>query len=116
MADYTITYRIGSARADGVELDVAITRDDGAPILGSLGTRRVYPIAPELLAACEDEAALDELIRKEVEAWGVPVADEEARKVLAEAQAAADKAKALVREARTIALDAKDAQTEETEL
>ena len=116
MATYTITYQIGSARADGVELDVAIARDDGAPILGSVGTRRVYPIAPELLAACEDEAALDELIRKEVEAWGVPVADEEARKVLAEAQAAADKAKLLVREARTIALDAKDAQTEETGL
>ena len=90
--EYTVTYKLGAARQDGVEVDVSIARDDGLPILGSVGTRRVFPLSTEALAAVKDAKALDELVRKEAESWGVPVADGVARAALAEAQAALDKA------------------------
>ena len=107
MTEYTVSYKLGAARQDGVEIDVSIARDDGEAILGSVGTRRVFAMSAEALTAIKDIAALDALVRKEAEAWDVPTADEAARKELAASQAAADKAKKLdatVATGRTLAL------------
>ena len=114
MADYTVSYKIGAARQDGVEIDVAISRDDGEAILGSMGTRRVFAMPAEALSALKDVAALDALVRKEVESWDVPVQDETARKELALVQAAVDKVTkfdATVATGRTLALVAAVAES-----
>ncbi len=107
---YSVLYKTPEARTDGVAVDVIVSRDDGETIQGASNHRTVLlPVAD--VAEVKDAAALDELVRKQVEAWDVPAQDDAARKALAEAQAAKDKALTLdarlATTGRSVALAAK---------
>jgi hypothetical protein len=112
-ATYTVLYKSPEPRADGLALDVWVMRDDGETVQGASNHRTVLLSAATVTEA-RDAAALDAIVLKEVEAWGVPEADsDEARAKIKEVEAA--QAKALVESQavrdKVLAFDARLATT-----